>query len=204
MPESTGMANIGAGWVGGNLVLFNKSTGATLLTVKADGAFGTGYAFLDLSSARIISSNAIQNLTEAGVPDGNTDPALSRVNGATDIAMRLVWAAGSTIEIQFPPVPLPPDIDISAPVTVNLLIGKDANANTAAVVAVKAFVGLGDTNAGGNTAALATATITKYGVAIAAVDLAAYPTFLNVGLQPGAHANDAEHLYGAWIEYTRK
>ena len=163
-----------------------------------------GYIPLPLGTARIISGDVIQNTTEAGVPDGNTDPILQRINSATDVMERIVWAAGSVIEIQFDNVAKPPDLDDTAAVIIKLLLDKDTNTDTAAVVGVKYFEGIGDTSAGGNTAALAVATLATYSVTVAAGDVAAAPGAMAITVKPGAHANDAVRCHGAWIEYTRK
>ena len=58
--------------------------------------------------------------------------------------------------MQFPPVAMPPDLDPAAGIEVHLFCGKDANANTV-TLAVGAFFGVGDTNAGGNTPTIAQA-----------------------------------------------
>src|SRR3990167_354982 len=164
----------------------------------------TGFIPLDIGSLRIIASDAIGNTAEGMLLDGNTAPSLQRVNSATDKALRVIWAATSVIELQFPPIPYPPDLDDTANVEVHVLIGKDTNTDNAAVVEVQAWEGLGDTEMGGNTEALATATITEYSVALAAANIAAQPNFLNVGLVPGTHNTEAIHLYAAWLEYKRR
>lgn len=163
-----------------------------------------GFIPIDIFSNRLLSTNAFLNTIEAGTADGNTAPSLARVNGATDKAARIVMANNTVDEIQFHPVPLPPDLDDTAVMTVHLLIGKSSNTDTTAVIDVQAFFGLGDTECGGDTAALATATITEYSVTLAAADVPAHPNVLNLSLVPGAHANDTHHLYAMWIEYTRK
>jgi hypothetical protein len=176
-----------------------------VLSISQIAQFGNlkvGHIPLDLTTARIISANAIQNTVEAGVPDGNTSPSLARVNGATDKALRLAWAAAGVEEIQFAPIPLPADLDNSAPVEVHLMAGKDANANTV-TIAVGAFFGVGDTNCGGNTPSIPQA-LSEVKVSLAAADVAAHPGFLNVTLTPGAHAGDALYVYAAWLEYSRK
>lgn len=189
---------IGAGGVGATQL----ATGA-VTAVKLSATLKTGFIPLSINTARIISANAIQNTTEAGVPDGNTDPILQRINGATDKNWRLVWAAASVVELAFEPFPLPPDIDDTATLKINLLISKDTNTDNTAVIAVGYFQGIGDTNAGGNTAALATASITKYTVTVAAADVQVYPDMCAVTLIPGTHGTDAIRLHAAWIEYTR-
>jgi hypothetical protein len=163
-----------------------------------------GFIPLDITTVKIIGSNVIANTTEGLLPDGNTAPSLQRVNAATDKALRLIWAAASEVEVQFAPVPKPPDLDGAAALTVHLMVGKDGNTDNAATIGVAIFDGVGDTNAGGNTAALATADLTEYTVTLAHGDLAEHPGFLNISLTPGAHGNDAEWLYAAWIEYARK
>lgn len=162
-----------------------------------------GFIPLDITSLRIIASNVIGNTTEGMLLDGNTAPSLQRVNAATDKALRVIWAASSSIECQFPPVPKPPDLDGAQNLTINLMLAKDTNTDTAVTVAVSCFDGVGDTNAGGNTAALNAATLAKYSVTLAAADLAEEPGFLNIGLTPGTHTTDAIYCYAAWIEYKR-
>lgn len=196
---SPGSGTLGTGTVGTT----NLADGA-VTPAKLGANLAIGFIPLDINTVRIISSNAIQNTSEGGFPDGNTDPILQRVNGATDKALRLVWAANSVIEVQFGAVPKPPDLDDTADLSVHLLISKDTNTDTTAVVAVNIFDGLGDSNAGGNTTALATASITEYPVTLAAANLAAHPGMLNIAVIPGAHANDAVRLHAAWIEYARK
>jgi hypothetical protein len=193
-----------------NTLIYKDQGGSTLtvesgatLDVQAGASFKrAGFIPLPLQEAVILSANAVQNLTEGGRADGNSSPSLSRVNGATDIALLLTWAAGASEEIQWS-VPLPPDLDDASTISVCLWIEKSSNTDTAAVVAVKMFQGKGDTNAGGNTAALATATGTLYTVTMAASDVlaASAAPFLNVALVPGTHANDGIRIYAAYITY---
>jgi hypothetical protein len=173
---------------------------ASMLTAT----MGVGFIPLDISTLKLIAGDAIGNTTEGMLPDGNTAPSLARVNGATDIALRLAWAATVVTELQFAPVPKPPDMDGTAVATFHMMLAKNGNTDNAATVGVKIFDGVGDTNAGGNTAALDTASLAEYTVTLAAADLAEHPGFLNISVTPGVHANDAIYLYAAWIEYARK
>jgi hypothetical protein len=195
---SPGSGALGSGTVGTT----NLAT-AAVTAGKLSSTLKTGFIPLDINTCRILATNAVQNTTEGGVPDGNTDPVLARKNGATDIALQLKWAAASVVEVQFNPVALPPDVDEASTLTVNLLVSKDTNTDNAAVVALKIFQGIGGSNVGGNTAALATAAITKYTVTVSAVNLAGPPSMLNIAIVPGTHAADAIFLNAAWIEYTR-
>ncbi|MCE5308186.1 MAG: hypothetical protein LLG20_11155 [Acidobacteriales bacterium] len=174
----------------------------TIQQITQYGNLKVGFIPLDLTTARIIAANAIQATTEGGVPDSNTAPALERVNGATDKALRLTWAAAGVAEVAFPPIALPPDLDSDAPVEVHLICAKDANANTV-TIDVQAFAGVGDTEMGGATPTIAQAR-GEYVVTLAAADVPNHPELLNIQLVPSAHAGDALYLYGAWLEYTRK
>jgi hypothetical protein len=201
-------ADIASVAVSGDATL--ASTGALTIAANAVEAsmlganLGKGHLPLDITMLRIIAADAIGNVSEGMLLDGNTAPTLARVNGATDKALRVAWAAASVVECQFPPVALPGDLDDAAAVTLHFLIAKGTNTDTAAVIDVQAFQGVGDTEMGGNTAALGSAALGEYIVTLAAGDIAAHPSFLNVSLVPGAHANDAIYLYAAWVEYTRK
>lgn len=163
-----------------------------------------GHIPLDLGRAFIIATNDTATTTEGGLPDNNTAPSLKRINTSTDKNGRLAWAASSVAEVQWIGVPKPYDLDETAAIVVHLLAGMSGASDTP-VIGVSYFEGVGDTNAGGNTAALdSTAGGKHVTVSIAAADVAAYPGTFSVGLTPAAHGTDALYLYGAWIEYTRK
>lgn len=163
-----------------------------------------GYIPLPLSAARIIAANDIsaKNAADGGVVSLDTDPTFKRVNGATDKQLRIAWAAASVVEIQWGALAYPPDLDDTAPITVNFLAGMAGAADTP-VLGVSFFEGVGDTNAGGNTGALAAA-VAQVSVSIAHGDVGAYPKVFSVGVTPAAHGTDAVYLYCAWCEYTRK
>lgn len=171
-------------------------------TNDLEGNLAKGFHNFDITNCRIISSNAIQNTTEGGVPDGNTAPTLARVNAGTDKQLRLTWVAGSQAEVQFAPFQLPPDLDKAAPINVYLRAGKDANANSVNID-VQAFFNTGDTECGGATANIAQA-VAEYGVELAAADVPDTGGVLNIALVPGAHAGDALFIESAWLVYTRK
>ncbi len=266
------IANVGSHWVAGDLVFFNKATGATIITVKADGTFdvatqhlltvagsevadasgylggvtpGTsaaskaivldasskidtmdftamkiggvsmtataanlnttkqkGFIPIPITGARIIGSNDIAN---SSTVTKNTDPILERTNGATDKSLRLSWASASVIEVALPSVPYPPDLDDAAAITVHVLAKMKAASVDTPVIAVGAFEGIGDTNAGGNTAALST-TLQDLTVTIAAGDVGPYPNVLALTLTPGTHSTSSNDVYvlAVWAEYTRK
>ena len=157
---------------------------------------------IGIFNTRLLSANAFLNTIEAGTPDGNTSPSLSRVNGATDKMARLAWAAAAVDEVQLPSIVYPPDLDDTAAITVCVLAAM-AGATDTPTISVGFFEGVGDTDAGGATAAVTGTTIAKYTRAIAAADVGAYPKAAAITLTPGAHGTDALYVYGAWVEYTR-
>lgn len=206
---TAGSGAIGSGAVTAAKIAADAVTTAKILNANVTAAKLTttmqkGFIPLDITTMKIIGSNVIANTTEGLFPDGNTAPSLQRVNAATDKALRVIWAASSSVETQFAPVPKPPDLDGAAALTLHLMMGKDTNTDNAVTVTAGIYDGVGDTDAGGATAALAAATLAEYTVSLAAGDLAEHPGFLNICLTPGTHTTDAIWLYAAWIEYTRK
>lgn len=182
-----------------------KQVSSINVLANPSGRLAVGVIDLQLHGARVIATNAYQNLAASGgIVASNSTPILERTNGATDIAQRLNWAATVVNEIQFPAIARPFDLDPTANVTVNLLIDKNTNTDTSAVVQVKFFPGIGGTDAGGNSAAINTTTATVYSVSIAAANIGTFPGMWNVALVPGTHANDAIRLYGAWLQYGKR
>lgn len=169
---------------------------------KLTATLGTGFVPLPLAEAREIATNDIAALAaHGGILASDSTPILKRTNGATDKKLYVEWAASNSDEIAWDFV-YPPDLDDAAVVTVHLL-AKMNGATDTPVIAVSYFEGIGDTNAGGNTAALSD-TLAEVTVEISAVNVGAAPTGASVGLVPGAHTTDKVQLLGAWIEYTRK
>ena len=193
----------GSGAVGAGTVQESNLASASVSAVKLSATLIKGFINLDITTARLISANVVQNTTEGGVPDGNTAPILQRVNSATDKALRLTWAASASGEIQFAPVAKPPDLDGASSLTVHLMVAKDTNTDNTVTIDIQIFDGVGDTEAGAETAAIASATLAEYSSAISAGDLGNHPGFLNISLIPGTHTTDAIYLYAAWVEYTR-
>lgn len=196
--DSPGSGTLAAGAVG-----TTQLAAAGVTVAKLSTAQQTGFIPLPLTGFRLIATNdiAAKNAADGGLISLDTDPTLKRVNGATDKQLRIAWAAASVVEIttQFA---YPHDLDDAGTIVVHLLAGMGGATDTP-VIAVSFWEGVGDTNAGGNSAALA-ATVADKSVTIAAADVGAYPKAATIGLTPGTHANDAVYIYAAWITYTRK
>lgn len=177
--------------------------------IEGAKARGDGHIPLSLTGLREIFSNDIGAAADGaaqgsgGILGSDTTPALKRVNGATDKALKVEWAAANVDEVQFDAVPMPPDLDPEKDITIHLLAKMGGSTDTP-TIDVQVFDGAGDTEMGGATAALSAA-LTELTVTVAAAGIAGPPSgFLNIALVPGAHGTDALHLHAAWIEYARR
>lgn len=190
------------------LRVLQAATGATTLTSTLTQP--KGFYPLDITAVREITSNDIGNVADGsgwgsgGILAKDTTPILERANAGTDKALRLNYATTVVDEVQFPPLVKPVYLDGAADLTVHLLVAKSGNTDTSATIDIQVFDGVGDTECGASTAALATASLTEYTATVALADLGEHPGFLNISLIPSAHANDAIYIYAAWAEFTQK
>lgn len=204
---SPGTGNLAAGSIGATQLATSavetaKIAANAVTAAKLTSTLATGFIPLSLAVAREIASNDIINAAGiGGILSSDSTPALKRINGATDKKQMLDWVASNNDEIVWD-FPYPPDLDDAADVVVNVL-AKMSGATDTPVLAVSYFEGVGDTNAGGNTAALS-GTLAKLTVTIAAANVGAYPTGASIGIVPGAHTTDKVQILAAWVEYTRK
>lgn len=162
-----------------------------------------GYIPLNLGTARIISSNTIQNTVEGGVPDGNTSPSLLRVNGATDKQTRIAWAASNSAELQFDVLAIPADFDGLTAWTVRLSAAMAGTTDTP-TVAIGVWRGVGGADIGGATLGITGTTVGTYFRGVTGDTGTTTGTPVSIQLVPGTHTTDILYLYAAWIEYTRK
>ena len=195
---SPGSGSISSGAIGATQLADEAVTAA-----KLSNQLATGYIPLPLTAARLIASN---DIPAVGTPDGglislDTDPTLKRVSGATDKQLRIAWAAASVVEVQLGQFVYPPDLDDAAAVVVHVLAGMSGATNTP-VLAIGYFEGVGDTNAGGNTASLAAAVAEKT-VTIAAADVGVAPQVATVTVIPAAHGTDADAVRAALAALER-
>lgn len=196
---------------GGNemVVAGTGAPNAGTLTIEDGASFqdqrsiNKGFVQIGIFNARLLTTNAFLNTIEAGTPDGNTAPSLQRVNAATDKMPRLAWAASASDEIALPSFAYPPDLDDTADMTVHVLAAM-AGATDTPTLTIGFFEGVGDTDAGGATAAVSGTTVAEYTRTIAAADIGAHPKVAALTLTPGAHTTDILYVYGIWVEYTKK
>ena len=197
---SPGAGTLGAGTIGTSHLAANSVTAA-----KLTATMGTGFIPLDITALREIATNDTQNLAaHGGLMASDSTPNLARVNAGTDKALRVMWTAeADEEEAQFPPVPMPTDLDASADVTFHCLAAME-DTNDTPTVDVQVFDGLGDTEMGGATGAITGTAIAEYTVTIANANISGPPTgFFNISLIPAAHSTDDLYLYAAWLEYAR-
>jgi hypothetical protein len=193
----------GAGALATSGVTTTKIADAAVTAGKLTTTMQKGFIPIPLTTLREVSSNAIQNLAaHGGILASDSTPTLARVNAATDKQLRVGWAASNVDELTAQFV-YPPDLDDTAAVEVHILAAM-AGATDTPVMAIGYFEGVGDTNAGGNTAAITGTSIAEYSVSVAHGDVGATPKVVSISLTPGTHGTDICYLYGVWIEYTRK
>ncbi len=163
-----------------------------------------GFHVLDITSLREIATDEIDvDANHGGILTSDSTPKLRRESTSTDKGLLVEWLLSDVTELQFPPFPMPPDLDETVDVTIHLLAHMSST-NDTPTIDVQVFDAVGDTEMGGPTAALSD-TLAELTVTIANANISGGPTgFFNISLVPGSHGTDALRLRAAWIEYTRK
>lgn len=180
---------------------------ATIAELRA-ALNSTGFIMLDFSSLRELASNDIPNQATlaGGILGADTVPIYERSNDATDKSLRLNWVlSSSNTEVQFAPVPMPPDLNETVDVTIHLVAEMTGATDTTNTIDIQVWDGVGDTEMGSATSAITDALL-ELTVTIANADITGGPLgFFNISLTPtGTHTTDGILIYAAWIEYTRK
>jgi hypothetical protein len=183
-----------------------------------------GHIQIPLGSAIEVESNDVPAMSDteatAGENAGGTlardsDPIYQRVNGATDKQLRIEWAAADVQEVCFPGIVMPPDIAANSAIAVKALLESSGTTDAGKTIDCQAvynpFKGgayAADTEMGGNLVIPDDTNVNEVSLSLAEADLGGagvtpHPGVLNLSLVPAAHANDAIHLYGLSLEYTR-
>jgi len=188
------------------------------IDVDADGVFTEirdlrGQAFLrrsdpdgfipvPLASLREVASNDIPNAAAiGGTLAKDTTPILEYINGDTDSCLRLNWAAGNADPVLFQ-VPIPPDLDTTADITLHCRIASEGTTN-AVGFDVDTFFDEGDTKVEDATETNQTTTYADKTATIAADDVPAGCNTMSVELTPVAHTTDDMYLTAIWLTYTK-
>lgn len=174
----------------------------------------TGFIPLNISDARTFGSTAGEswgNATSAigtpgaGILSSATAPRLTALSTALR-AMVIDWSSGTGVQVQFPPVILPPDFtSVSAPV-INILANRAAAASSdqGPVFNFSFYTGLGSSVAPVAIAfTAASSAVVNLTSSVSTTQIAVgYPNTLTVAVQ-AVSTQDNLKLHGAWITYTR-
>ena len=186
----------------GTTVTFHYDGTDFIESSRINTAANIGFMPLPLESLRDIGGAVADDI--GTILDTTTTPTYRRINLATDKGLRIEWTTSNNDEIQFPSVPMPPDLDDSKDLTIHLVAEMDGGTDTP-TIDIQVYDGIGDTEMGSATATI-TSTLAEKTVTIVAANLTGHPLgFLSVSLLPvGAHTTNTIRLYAAWIEYTKK
>lgn len=162
----------------------------------------TGFIRISLSELRELSSNATMNIAaNGGLLASDTTPILEAVNGATDSALRVKWAASNSDLLTWQ-TPLPADLDPSQSIIVKYLAAM-AGATDTPTLSGDHFFNVGGTKRTVATAAVTGTTPAVYTATIVTASIPTLPWTLSCQLTLGAHTTDIAYLYALWLEYTR-
>lgn len=187
-------------WVG-TVNTGDIATGA-VTAAKLSTTLKTGFVPVPLASVRELSSGSFINAAgNGGLLASDTSPILNTINGDTDGAWRVQWAASNSDLVGFQ-VPLPPDLDEAANVEIHFRAAM-AGATDTPVISADSYFDEGDTKVEDDSAAVTGTTFAEYTITIAAADVPAGAQTLSVELTPGAHTTDALYITSIWVEYTR-
>lgn len=161
----------------------------------------TGFIPVSLATVRELTTGAFINASgNGGLLASDTTPILDTINGDTDGAWRLSWAASNNDAIGFQ-VPLPPDLDTDGNVEIHLRAYMAGSTDTP-VISADSYFNEGDTKVEDDSAALSSTAAEKT-ITIAAADVPSGAQTLSVELTPGAHTTDIMYVTAIWVEYTR-
>lgn len=198
--DTINVMKIPAGSNTGTVGTSDISTGA-VTAAKLSTTLKTGFIPVSLSSVRELSTGAFINAAgNGGVLASDTTPILTTINGDTDGAWRLAWAASNNDAIGFQ-VPLPPDLDDASDVTIHIRAYM-AGATDTPVISADSYFNEGDTKVEDDCSALS-ATPTEKIITIDAGDVPSGAQTLSVELTPGAHTTDILYATAIWVEYQR-
>jgi len=176
--------------------------------------YRNGYIGINLTQLREINSNDIPAMSDSplgGDPAGfggllckNTTPILEYVNGDTDSAWRLRWAATNVDKVGWAMM-LPGDLDFSQPLLLNIIAAMGGTADTP-ILTLESFFGKGDTKISDTSAAVTGTTEAIYTITIAGADLETNvrKRFASFELTTAAHGTDTLLIYGLELQYTKR
>lgn len=195
-----------------NRLSFAAGVGLSLPTGQSKGRIDLPLTSWRVSNAGntdygLVAATAV--IGSGGVGGADAEPALIRVNGATDPTARLVYLDGKLDPI-LNDFTIPPDFDETAAATFKILAAMSGTNNATTVITLDwRAVAAGTYAAGANqgsatTAFAAVATLVEKSITIAAAAINAPGSHVSVSLTPTSPGTDALHIYGTWLEYTKR
>jgi hypothetical protein len=162
-----------------------------------------GMIEVPLAELREVTSNDITNAAgNGGLLATDSTPTLEYVNGDTDSQMRVLWAQPNADPVAFSFV-IPPDLDRSQDITLNIVGDMVAGTTDTPVIDIDTFFGAADTKVEDATTAFGTTVATETAT-IAAADIPADASVVSMELTPGSRTVDAIAMYGIYLTYTKK
>lgn len=162
-----------------------------------------GFIPINLATVRKLGTSAFLNAAgNGGILATDTTPILNTINGDTDGAWRLTWAASAVDQIGFN-VALPPDLDRTKNLLVKVRAAMAAAADTP-IISLDSYFNEGDTKVEDDIPAITGATYATYTGTIAAADVPDDAVTFSCEMTPAAHGTDALYITAIWLEYTKK
>lgn len=182
--------------------IFDTGSAASLKELETTLLTTQGFIDLPLDGWREVTSNDITNAAgNGGVLATDSTPTLEYVNGDTDSQIRVLWAGGNADALARQ-VTLPPDLDRTQPIVLNVR-GVMGGENDAPVLDVDTFFNEGDTKVEDATAAWDNSVSVRTAT-IASADIPANAATVSIEITPGTHATDAMVMYSSYLTYTKK
>jgi len=158
---------------------------------------------ISLMNLREVSSMAVGNAAaNGGLLASDTTPILKPINGGTDGAQILEWAASNNDPVAVQ-IPLPPDLDDTADLVVHTRI-KSGGTTNAVGFTVDSWFDEGDTKVTDTSETNQTTTWAEKITTIAAADVPSGAQTLTLSLTPVAHTTDTMSMSSVWLEYKKK
>lgn len=162
-----------------------------------------GFIPISLNALREASTMAVGNIAaNGGILASDTTPVLQPINGGTDGAQIVVWAASNNDQV-VTQIALPPDLDDAADLVIHMRT-KSGGTTNAVGFTVSCWVNESDTKVDLTSETNQTTSWAEKIATLTAADVPAGAQTLTLGLTPAAHTTDTLSLSALWIEYKTK
>ena len=161
-----------------------------------------GFIGIPLATLREMTTSAVPNAAaHGGTLASNTTPIFNTVNGDTDSAQWINWAAADVDAVGFQ-CSLPPNLDTNDDMELHILCEMAGTTPwDSCTIASDTFFDVADTKVE-DSVVCDDGTVTDRTLTIAAADIPDLAHTVSIELTPSAHANDALYVYALWLEFT--